>query len=133
MSGSGLSRQAESLGLDENEAAELFGAAAANDRAAAALIDRLGDRLGAAIATAVNLLNPDVVVIGGGVAQSGEPLLSRVRMALERYALESHRRRLRVVAAALGAEAGVVGAGLLVWDARRLTKAARATVTGRST
>jgi glucokinase len=54
-----------------------------------------------------------VVVIGGGLAQAGEPLFSRVRAALERYALPSHRRGLRVVPAALGEQAGVIGAGLL--------------------
>ena len=39
--------------------------------------------------------------------------------ALERYTLASHRKRLRVVPAALGEQAGVIGAGLLAWQAQR--------------
>ena len=116
-SGSGLARRARALGLPARDAAGVFAAAAAGDAASLALITRLADRLGAAVATAVNLLNPDVVVIGGGVAGAGEALMDPLRRAIERYALASHRRGLRVVPAALGDRAGVAGAGLLAWDA----------------
>jgi len=121
MSGSGLVRAAAAAGLEAADAAAVFAAAAAGDPRAVKLVDRFGDRLGAAIATAVNLINPEVVVIGGGVGRAGEPLLARVRAALERYALPSHRGGLRVVAAALGPQAGLVGAAL----------AARAALSGR--
>jgi glucokinase len=117
MSGSGLARQAEALGLTQRDAAGLFAAAGQGDPDATVLIDHLTDRLGAAIATAVNLLNPDVVVLGGGVMQSVDVLLDPVRRAVDRYALASHRRALRIVPAALGTRAGVVGAGLMAWKA----------------
>jgi len=117
MSGNGLARQAEALGISARDAAALFEAAGRGDHDALLLVERLGDRLGAAIATAVNLINPDVVVIGGGVAQAGEALLDRIRRGVNRYALESHRRTLRIVPAALGIRAGVVGAGLMAWKA----------------
>ncbi len=57
-------------------------------------------------------MQPDVVVIGGGVSQAGEALLAPVRAALVRYTLGSHRHGLQVVPAELGERAGVVGAAL---------------------
>jgi glucokinase len=53
------------------------------------------------------------------VAQAGEKLFVPLRVALERYTLASHRKRLRLVPAALGEQAGVIGAGLLAWQAQR--------------
>ena len=116
MSGSGLSRRAATLGLGPADAAEIFASAREGGVPATDLIAHFGDRLGLAIATAVNLLNPDVVVIGGGVAEAGEALFDRVRAAVARYALESHRRRLTIVPARLGERSGVVGAGLAAWE-----------------
>jgi predicted NBD/HSP70 family sugar kinase len=81
------------------------------------LIERMTDRLGALIAAAVNLLDPEVVVIGGGVSNAGEALLTPLRAAVTRYALASLHGGVRIVGAALGERAGVVGAGLAAWDA----------------
>lgn len=117
MSGSGLVRHAAAAGLEVDDPQQVFALAARDVPEAVALLDRLGDRLGAAIAAAVNVINPEVVVIGGGVAGAGEALFGRVREALDRYALASHRRGLQVVHAALGPRAGLVGAGLMAWDA----------------
>jgi len=116
-SASGLVAMAREAGLEAPDAAAVFAAAAGGDSRAAKLVDHMADRLGALLAVAVNLLNPEVVVVGGGVAQAGEPLFGRLERAIERYALASHRRALRVVPAALGEQAGVIGAGLLAWGA----------------
>ncbi|TMQ71715.1 MAG: ROK family protein [Candidatus Eisenbacteria bacterium] len=116
-SGSGLARHARELGLSPAEAATVFAAAEAGDPRAQAVVAAMADRLGAALGVAVSLIDPDVVVLGGGVAQAGERLLEPVRAAVSRYTLATHREGLRVVAAALGERAGVIGAGLLAWDA----------------
>jgi glucokinase len=113
ISGSGLVEAARHAGLDARDAEAVFALAAQGEPRAAALIARLADRLGAAIATAVHLLDPDVVVIGGGVARAGDALLDPVRAAVARYAMPSHRRGLAIVPAALGDRAGVSGAGLI--------------------
>jgi glucokinase len=115
-SGSGLAHHAREAGLEPAEARTVFAAAAAGDPRARALLETMADRLGAAVGAAVNLLNPEVVVVGGGVAQAGEALMVPLRSAVGRYALATHRQGLRVVAAALGEQAGVVGAGLLAWE-----------------
>lgn len=116
-SGSGLVARAAEAGLAAPDAAAVFAAATSGDPRATLLIGRMTDRLGALIAVAVNLLDPEVVVIGGGVSNAGESLLLPLRRAVARYALESLRDGVRIVGAALGERAGVVGAGLAAWDA----------------
>jgi glucokinase len=116
--------RAREAGLDVADAEAVFAARAAGDERAARLIERMADRLGALIGTAVQLLDPEVVVIGGGVAHAGEALLGPLRRAVTRYALETHARHLRVVRAELGGKAGTVGAGLAAWDLSRRAGAA---------
>jgi glucokinase len=116
-SGSGLIARAREAGLVAPDAAAVFALAAQGDARATQVIDHAIDRLGALLAVAINLLNPEVVAVGGGISQAGEPLFGRIGRALERYALASHREGLRVVPAALGERAGTIGAGLLAWQA----------------
>lgn len=116
-SGSGLAARARDWGMSPAEARTVFAAAAAGEPRARAAIDTLADRLGAAIGSAVSLLNPDVVVVGGGVSQAGDLLMGPLREAIVRHTLASHGQGLRVESATLGERAGVVGAGLLAWDA----------------
>lgn len=116
MGGEGIAARARSIGLECPDAASVFAFAAKGEMRARGIVEHMADRLGAALATAVNLLNPEVIVIGGGVGQAGAALLEPLGLALDRYALASHRRGLRVVPAALGERAGVTGAGLAAWE-----------------
>ncbi|HEY6867133.1 MAG TPA: ROK family protein [Candidatus Eisenbacteria bacterium] len=125
-SASGLLASARAAGLRVSEAAEVFAAAAQGDPVATRLVDRMADRLGAVIAVAINLLNPDVVAVGGGVSRAGEPLFARLRSAVDRYSLASHRRALHLLPAALGERSGTVGAGLLAWEAETGSRRTRA-------
>lgn len=115
-SGSGLAAMARTWGMAPAEARTVFAAAAAGEPRAQAAIESMTDRLGATIAAAVNLINPDVVVIGGGVAQAGDALMAPLRRAVERYTMITHR-AVKLVPAAMGERAGVAGAGTLAWDA----------------
>ncbi|WP_069812172.1 ROK family protein [Streptomyces sp. TP-A0874] len=93
-------------------------AAATGDGAALAAFERAARALAAGIASTAALVELDVVVIGGGVADSGEVLFAPVRRALDEYAALSFLRRLEVLPARTGADAGVVGAAAAVWTAR---------------
>lgn len=75
-------------------------------------IDALADGL----MTVVTLLGPEVVAVGGGLAEAGELLLDPLRQALDGRL--TFQRRPRVVPAALGDRAGCLGAGLLGWNQR---------------
>jgi glucokinase len=114
--GEGLTLRAREAGLAVSEAREVFEAAAAGDQRAARLIATMADALGRQIAVVVQVVNPEVVVMGGGVARAGEGWLAAVREAVHRYAQPSHTRALRIVPAALGNRAGVTGAGLFAWE-----------------
>ena len=71
----------------------------------------------AGVANLVNVLDPSVVLIGGGLVRMGELLLQPVRRAYDDLVLAPrHRPPVRIAAAALGAEAGVTGAWLLARD-----------------
>ncbi len=86
------------------------------DTVAGAAIRVIGERLGVGIANLVNMLNPEVVVIGGGVIAAGELLLEPARAVMHTRALLPGRETVEVVAAAFGAEAGMIGAALLAAD-----------------
>jgi len=80
------------------------------DALAARIMQEAGEYLGQAIAGAVNLLNPQMVVIGGGVSQAGEVLLRPVRAAVRRHTVPQSLRDLRIVIGQLGQRAGLLGA-----------------------
>lgn len=86
------------------------------DEAAIEALALIGTRLGVAIASFVNIFNPEVVVIGGGVMAAGELLLGPAREEMLRRALPPSRDVVRVVPAALGVEAGMIGAAALAYD-----------------
>jgi glucokinase len=86
------------------------------DPAALEAIELIGTRLGVGIANYVNIFNPEVVVVGGGVIAAGELLLRPARAEMRRRALPPSRDEVRVVAARFGVEAGMIGAAALAFD-----------------
>jgi glucokinase len=93
------------------------------DAAAIEAIELIGSRLGVAITSLVNVFNPEVVVIGGGVIAAGELLLAPARAEVARRALPPSRDVVRIVSARFGVEAGMIGAAALAFDG--LAEAAR--------
>jgi glucokinase len=77
----------------------------------------IGRRLGAGIASFVNVFNPELVILGGGFAEAGDILFEPVRQTLAVEALSPARDLVTVVPAAFGAEAGMVGAALVAFEA----------------
>ena len=86
------------------------------DPAALEAIELIGTRLGVGLANYVNVFNPEVVVIGGGVIGAGELLLAPARAEMRRRALPPSRDEVRVVPARFGVEAGMIGAATLAFD-----------------
>jgi len=89
-------------------------AARAGNPAAAEAWERAGRYLGLALVGLVNLLNPDVIVIGGGIAGAGALLLDPARRTVRERALGTPARHVRIVRSTLGADAGVIGAASVV-------------------
>lgn len=88
-------------------------AALAGDRVATATVRVLGERLGVAIAGAINTLDPEEVAIGGGVSAAGNLLLEPAKRVAAGYILPGVGTRTVIRLARRGPEAGVLGAALL--------------------
>jgi len=108
----------EMTGAGPEVTGEAVAAEAASDPGgpAARVVTRTGECLGFGLAGLANALDPDLIVIGGGLAALGDALLDPARRILRRYALPGPA-RCPVVPAALGAEAAVVGAAALAMPA----------------
>ncbi len=105
-SGSALERDAGAPG-------ELVVARArAGDKESCGHLRQLGTWLGAGLAGIAMSLNPEMIVVGGGLMEAGELILEPAREELRRRALDPAR-DVNVVAAELGPAAGMIGAGLL--------------------
>ena len=113
-SGPRMTRWAQQQGWTGADAKELAAAAEAGDAVALAAFRRGTTALAAVIASTAAVCDLDLVVIGGGVAKAGEVLFGPLRAALTHYAGLTFIRDLRVVPAALGGDAGLVGAAALV-------------------
>ncbi|MBO2448807.1 ROK family protein [Actinomadura barringtoniae] len=86
------------------------------DPEAVALVRQAGRRIGEVIATAVNLLNPAVVVLGGDLTGAYETLIAGVREVVYSRATALATRRLRIEPSRLGDRAGLVGCAVMVLD-----------------
>ncbi len=110
-------RAAEVLGEDVGPGT-LVGRARDGDDAAREVLADVGRRLGSAIGSLVNVFNPELVVIGGGFGTAAaELVLEPARAVVAREALPPARDLVRIVLAELGSEAGLVGAGLVGFEA----------------
>ncbi|MDP3789620.1 MAG: ROK family protein [Candidatus Omnitrophota bacterium] len=91
-------------------------AALKGNRAAADAWRKMGEHIGNALVGVVNLLNPQIIIIGGGMAGAGEILFGSIRKTVSKKSLRIPGRAVKIVRAKLGNDAGVIGAGELVKD-----------------
>jgi glucokinase len=94
------------------------------DPDALALLASLGEWLGIGLVNVVNIFNPDVVVIGGGVIAAGELILEPARRVVQERALALPAQHVRILPARFAAESGMLGAALLARE--RLSQRVRA-------
>ena len=124
-SGSAIARESEeavAAGVADARALDAPGVLAAatmGERWALDVLERVGVRLGIAIASIVSVLDPSIVVVGGGAGDAAASfLLPSARDTFARDLMgAAHRPLAPIVAAALGDDAGLIGAGLLAADA----------------
>lgn len=89
-------------------------AARQGDPAALRLFDEIGYWLGVGIASLTNVFDPQLVILGGGLATTGDLLLTPARESFERFIFaRAHRKLPPLVPARLGSDAGLIGAALL--------------------
>ena len=90
-----------------------FDAAFLGDKAALEVVNSFIEYLAIGISSVINLLQPDVVCIGGGISAQGDALLVPLNRKLEKLAFGTEDARTRVTVAKFRNDAGIIGAALL--------------------
>ena len=102
----------------EATARDLVERAKEGDAAARGALAEIGRRLGAGLVTIINVFDPELIVVGGGFAAgAGDLVLEPAREFAVAESLSPLNELLRIVPAELGPEAGLVGAGLVAFEA----------------
>lgn len=104
--------------LDRISAQTVYDAAGAGDPLALEVVQDTAKYLGVGVANLINILNPEVVVICGGVTQAGDRLFTPLRREVTRRAFRPAVQACRIVPGLLPGTAGVVGAAKVFLDAR---------------
>lgn len=112
-SGTSIAERAREAGMDGATAADVAQAARAGNPVAAKVWDETCEALASGITSIVNLLEPEVVVLGGGVVRTGEQLLAPVRELVSAQVMGPG---VAIVPAANGDAAGVVGAAAVAFE-----------------
>lgn len=97
-------------------ARDIFSLAKAGNNEAVRVVNEMVDWLARGLTTAAHLLNPEVIIIGGGVVQAGETFLKPLERLFKSYTLERVTEGCKLLPAELGADAGVLGAARLAWQ-----------------
>ncbi|MEX2804205.1 ROK family glucokinase [Streptococcus sp. H31] len=98
---------------DDVSSKTIFEAAADGDYFADSVVEKVAFYLGLASANIANILNPDSIVIGGGVSAAGEFLRSRVETYFLKFAFPQVKKTTTIKIAELGNDAGIIGAASL--------------------
>jgi glucokinase len=104
------------LSLEQCSPEALANAAHAGDSVAKQLWAHIGMELGVAIANVVWLLNPDTIVIGGGVSKAGDLLFEPIRKTIQQVTMPTFYENLSILPAALGNDAGAIGSASIALD-----------------
>lgn len=119
LAGPGISRRARALLGREVTTREIARLARRGDPRAKQVIREAAHDLGLALANLVSTLNPEVIVVGGGIGQLGELLLAPARRTMRLWAQPLASRQVRVVRSRLGTRAGLLGVAKLAFDRHR--------------
>ena len=112
----GMSSLLGEIPPDSVNAYEVAEAARRGDALSIEVFLEAGRLLGLGVANLVSLFDPEVVVIGGGLARASELFLDALRKSMEQYAQPIAAKHVQVLVSKLGADANLLGVGRLAWD-----------------
>ena len=110
----GKSSKFKELATEELSPYIVAQAALQGDVVAKRIYTKMGEIIGLGLTSVINLLNPERVIIGGGVADAGDILFDPIRDTIARRAMPIQASSVEIVHAQLGNSAGVIGASLLI-------------------
>jgi glucokinase len=114
--GPGIARTAEGVFHEPVTTRQVVKMARAGDHRAQQVLAAAGRDLGLGLANLVDILNPRMIVIGGGIAAAGNLLLAPARQALRQWAQPLAAKQVRITRSRLGDRAGILGAARLCFD-----------------
>jgi glucokinase len=117
VSGTSISERAQEAGMGVVTAADVAAAARQGHAVATRVWDETVEALACGLTSIVNLFEPELVVLGGGVTRSGDQLLVPVRRQVKERAMAPVGAAVEIVPASLGDQVGVVGAAAIVLGA----------------
>ena len=114
--GKGIAVKGHQRQVPWNAQPQLHGALQAlqGDVVAKRIYAKMGEIIGIGLTSVINLLNPERVIIGGGVADAGDILFEPIKDTIARRAMPIQAASVEIVKAQLGNTAGVIGASLLI-------------------
>jgi glucokinase len=115
-SGTSIAERAREAGMEVATSADVAAEARNGDAVATRVWDETCEALACGVTSLVNLFEPELVVIGGGVSRAGEQLLGPVRELVHAQAIDALRRKVGIVQSALGDAVGVVGAATVAYE-----------------
>lgn len=115
-SATALVRMAEREGIAVETSLELYEAARSGDDRARSVFHKMGTYLGIAFAGLVNVFNPDLIVVGGGVSAGWDMFIGTVQNEVSKRAFRDPAERANIVRASLGDDAGVLGAARIAFE-----------------
>ncbi|RJE87444.1 ROK family protein [Paenibacillus sp. 1011MAR3C5] len=101
---------------EQVNARDVFALWQEGDPLAASVMDEMIAALGSAITSLIHIFNPELIIIGGGVAESGEQLVDRLRQEVSRHTMPSFAEGVQIETARLGNWSGMIGAALQAWE-----------------
>lgn len=93
---------------------ELSRLASKGEKKAILIWQDMAEKLGIALSGFINVFNPDLIIIGGGLAGAGDVLFRALRSSVKARAMAPHAKAAKIVKASLGTNAGLIGASVLV-------------------
>jgi predicted NBD/HSP70 family sugar kinase len=115
-SGAAIAARLAAAGIPADTSSDVVAVARTGSVEAVRQIRQAGRDIGEVLATAVNLFNPSVIVVGGSLSQAGEHLIAGVREVVYRRSLPLATTELRIVQSRAGDRAGVIGGATMVID-----------------
>jgi glucokinase len=86
------------------------------NKIALAIYHSFAENIGVALTGVVNLINPEIIVIGGGLSFAGDFIFKKIKQTIDKRAMPVQAKRVKVKKAMLGKDAGLIGAAILVRD-----------------
>ncbi len=96
------------------EAKDVFVAAGRQDALSIRIVQEAAEYIGLALASVINLVDPELIVLEGGLSRAGEPFIADIRTHAQRYQMKYTGRNTRIVVSGLGEQAAAIGAASFI-------------------